>query len=704
MTDTREITNLGAALIGIDNLPQNGVPVRFQLVGLDGKPCDAWGVNPPHERVAGIKIVKTINGIFPPVSLVPNDRLNKNTRYLCSVGAPGVADFIAYLPSDDLSPITWAQFAANGTALVPAEMQQVYVQHSLATAANDVLVGGGIGGWVKKTLAEFKTILGLGTAAYTDSSAYDVAGAAVHANSTALDMVTGVNTGDQTLASLGAEAAANKATSFAVVNDILYPSVQSVKTYVDGLVVGLLRDCGIYDASGNTFPAAGGSGPGGAILKGDLWYICASGTLGGVSVNIGDSVRALVEAPAQLTANWSVLESNIGYVPENITNKDTDGSLAANSDTKYPSQKAVKTYADTKLGLYWTEALYNTGVNATNHAVRMQANSSTLNVDAILSPKGSGAILAQVPDGTATGGNKRGANSFDMQRVRTAASMVASGANSVQFGENNTTSGSHSLQVGYQNTSSGNYSAVLGYNNASSASITFIAGGSNTIGSGGAYASALGYYNTIGGNYAFAVGRMNVSNGEASSAIGYGCSAYGQGSAAIGMSCVSVGMASIALGYAANANVIGKIAYGAGTWTGTTGEAQGGLLAMRCATTTNVAAVLTSNGQAVGLTNQFVIPIHQAAIFEGRIIGKRQNSANMVTYRVEGRIVNNGGAVTVDGVTLTAIGADTIGLDAVPTFLADNTNKALTVTSGYKTSTNIRWVCNLWSTEVIYAP
>lgn len=30
-------------------------------------------------------------------------------------------------------------------------------------------------------------------------------------------------------------------------------------------------------------------------------------------------------------------------------NKDTDGALAANSDTKYPSQKAAKTYADTKV-------------------------------------------------------------------------------------------------------------------------------------------------------------------------------------------------------------------------------------------------------------------------------------------------------------------------------------------------------------------
>ena len=39
----------------------------------------------------------------------------------------------------------------------------------------------------------------------------------------------------------------------------------------------------------------------------------------------------------------------LGYTPENVANKDTDGTLAANSDTKYPSQKAVKTYADTKV-------------------------------------------------------------------------------------------------------------------------------------------------------------------------------------------------------------------------------------------------------------------------------------------------------------------------------------------------------------------
>ncbi|MCR4436151.1 MAG: phage tail protein [Clostridiales bacterium] len=50
------------------------------------------------------------------------------------------------------------------------------ISHSLATAINDFLVASGPGQFVKKTLAEVKAILGLGTAAYTDTSAYAPAG------------------------------------------------------------------------------------------------------------------------------------------------------------------------------------------------------------------------------------------------------------------------------------------------------------------------------------------------------------------------------------------------------------------------------------------------------------------------------------------------------------------------------------------------
>ena len=74
-----------------------------------------------------------------------------------------------------------------------------------------------------------------------------------------------------------------------------------------------------------------------------------------VNIALGKSVSADVTLP---TANEIPVFTGIG---RQVTGKtatelglalsadlDTDGTLAANSDTKYPSQKAVKTYADTK--------------------------------------------------------------------------------------------------------------------------------------------------------------------------------------------------------------------------------------------------------------------------------------------------------------------------------------------------------------------
>ena len=121
------------------------------------------------------------------------------------------------------------------------------------------------------------------------------------------------------------------------------------KAYADALVVGLVDDRGNYNASANVWPSSGGSGTAGAVLKGDLWTISVAGTLGGTAVTSGDAIRALVDSPGQTASNWAVTENNFGFTPESSANKDTDGTLAADSDTKYASQKATKTYADTKL-------------------------------------------------------------------------------------------------------------------------------------------------------------------------------------------------------------------------------------------------------------------------------------------------------------------------------------------------------------------
>ena len=102
----------------------------------------------------------------------------------------------------------------------------------------------------------------------------------------------------------------------------------AAESYADALVVGLLDDRGNFDASGNAFPATGGSGAAGAILKGDLWTISVAGTLGGHPVTAGDVVRALVDTPGSTDANWAISENNFGYVAENSANKDASGGYA----------------------------------------------------------------------------------------------------------------------------------------------------------------------------------------------------------------------------------------------------------------------------------------------------------------------------------------------------------------------------------------
>jgi len=67
----------------------------------------------------------------------------------------------------------------HGAAMVAASLSDddhpQYIKHSLATAISDFLCASGVGVFVKKTLAEVKTILGLGTAAYTAASDYAIA-------------------------------------------------------------------------------------------------------------------------------------------------------------------------------------------------------------------------------------------------------------------------------------------------------------------------------------------------------------------------------------------------------------------------------------------------------------------------------------------------------------------------------------------------
>lgn len=110
-------------------------------------------------------------------------------------------------------------------------------------------------------------------------------------------------------------------------------ALNSAKAYADGLVVGLWDDRGNYNASVNTFPAAGGSGAAGAVLKGDIWTVSVAGTVGGVPVMPRQTLRAMLDAPAQVAANWAI----------GLANTDLDDSITAGVTGRAPSQAAVFT-------------------------------------------------------------------------------------------------------------------------------------------------------------------------------------------------------------------------------------------------------------------------------------------------------------------------------------------------------------------------
>lgn len=135
---------------------------------------------------------------------------------------------------------------------------------------------------------------------------------------------------------------------------------------IDNKVAGLLDLRGGYNASSNIFPTTGGSGPSGEILKGDFWYVTVPGILNGQNVYIGNGFFALIDNPT--SSDWEILKSSLGYVPEDSANKSTNVNLGS-SNTLYPTQNAVKVYADTK-------------ASKSMSAYKMRANNTNASADA----------------------------------------------------------------------------------------------------------------------------------------------------------------------------------------------------------------------------------------------------------------------------------------------------------------------------------
>lgn len=191
----------------------------------------------------------------------------------------------------------------------------------------------------------------------------------------------------------------------------------------------------------------------------------------------------------------------------------------------------------------------------------------TTNANLVIAPNGTGALVASIPDGTATGGNARGTNAVDLQLNRNSAGQVANNYAVIVGGYRNTASGEESIVVGGSlNTANGYRSFIGGGNNNGASGVNSIIGGGNqntastqysTVSGGqsntaSTYTHATvvgGQTNTSSGQHSISGGSNNVASGnEASVALGIGNTASGARSVAMGALCTASGLNATSFG------------------------------------------------------------------------------------------------------------------------------------------------------------
>jgi hypothetical protein len=314
-----------------------------------------------------------------------------------------------------------------------------------------------------------------------------------------------------------------------------------------------------------------------------------------------------------------------------------------------------------------TETLHTTAPNNTVNAVELEVTGGTTNTDLVLTPKGTGAfILGPEPDGTATGGNKRGARAVDLQTSRNAATKVASGAGSIQCGSNNTTTQADGATFGSGNNNTGSQGAVtLGSDNTNSTKQGFCVGGINSL-------TAIEY----------------------SQIIGYACSNSAYHSGTWGMFNAHSARNAYTLGTYGSGTRPGTFVFAGGRFGGT-GDAQFAMPILRATTSDATPTELLLETSA-----RFTIPA--SGIIAGTIslVGTRTDGSAVAHYLRQFCLKN------VAGTTSEVYSPITIGTDnAAGTSIAitaNDTNDALKIEVTGIAAQNWRWQAIVYANDIKY--
>lgn len=368
------------------------------------------------------------------------------------------------------------------------------------------------------------------------------------------------------------------------------------------------------------------------------------------------------------------------------------------------SQKLATTaYVDSKPSLvHFVESENTSTPNATVPAESLTAISSSPNADSAVIPKGTGAFLAAIPDGTTTGGNKRGSYATDLQRSRTNAAHVASanyatiggglknqadGLNStIPGGNGNQTLGSNSFAVGINCAAVGDNSIAVGS--------SCEADGTGSVAMGSGNTSATTGSTTVGSGCVVNTRTYGFAGGQS-------CTTSGQGTFNYGLQNVMSGSYNFGFGLTArDYGIISKFCFGA-TYD-VDGDTLAGTKLMNAKTSDATPTTLYNSQMGGTLANsQLIIQNNQAISFTGQITGKQVSSLNCCAWKIEGLIVRGANASTTSIVISTIVPIYNPLTWGLPTATADTTNGGLTIQVTGVAATNIKWSCRIDTTEVI---
>ena len=327
--------------------------------------------------------------------------------------------------------------------------------------------------------------------------------------------------------------------------------------------------------------------------------------------------------------------------------------------------------------------------NDTIPVATLEAVGSGSDYDIAIIPKGNGAIVARIPDGTTTGGNKRGNYAVDLQLNRGNATQVASNHYAViAGGDSNTANGQYTfVGGGYNNiTGANSYSSVVGgsYNTTSGGGLSFIGGGSDN--------KAQSDYNVICG------GSNNTTSAQWTSILG--------GQRGIAKKTYS----SVIGGYGANTrNTYGAVAFAGANSTFGTGSGvalqQARFAILSKETTDATPSTLTANGGSYDGDNVLDIPSTTAYLVKGSVIAFAVYAGTGDTRAWEFTTVikrQYGSPSLVGTPIINDIAYDSGASGWNLSITADASTNSLKVEVTGQASTLIRWVTKIDSTEVAF--